>query len=214
MTIPTGRGRWLIVAAAAAAALLLLSQTALNTGAQQRVQMQVQIPKSIHDEHEAIQADLLALCLKGSAVGKSARALASVLEPHFEREEQIALPPLGVLQSLATTTGVSPSALSIVPLSDSLRAELPVMLHDHRVVGAALLHLAAIGNALGDREVVALTRRLQQHARSEEEVLYPAAILAGEVVRARTRALSSALQVPVTSQTARPQDRPTARPQD
>ena len=148
---------------------------------------QVRVPRSIQAEHTAIQKDLLAASLKSNSVGKAARALATLLEPHFQREEQIALSPLALLEPLARSTNVVAGGLAVLPLTDSLRAELPRMLEEHKAIGAAVAHLELVAGATGDRDVVAFAHQLRQHARSEEEILYPAAILVGEVVRARAR---------------------------
>src|SRR5512146_404861 len=55
----------------------------------------MRIPESLRVEHEAIHAELVRATNEPGAVGKAARELAAVLHPHFVREEQIALPPLG-----------------------------------------------------------------------------------------------------------------------
>jgi hypothetical protein len=75
--------------------------------------------------------------------------------------------------------------LAVLPLTDSLRAELPEMLREHAEIQAATARLEEIAADAGDSVVVEFARQLILHARTEEEVLYPAALLVGEVVRAR-----------------------------
>lgn len=76
---------------------------------------------------------------------------------------------------------------AVLPLTDALRAELPRMLEEHVAIAAAAGALAQVARAAGDREVESLTTALQFHALTEEEVFYPAAILVGDLVRARLR---------------------------
>lgn len=145
----------------------------------------IRIPESLAREHRDIHASLLrATRLRGS-VGAAARALAKVLDPHFVREEQIALPPLGLLAPLAR--GDDAKAMrAILPLTDSLRIELPRMLDEHKAIGAATARLAKAAAAAHNTSVARLAEALALHARSEEEMFYPAAVLVGELVRART----------------------------
>ena len=72
----------------------------------------------------------------GGPLGTAAQALAKVLDPHFVREEQIALPPLGLLAPLVRGDDAKPMR-SILPLTDSLRLELPRMLEEYKATGAA-----------------------------------------------------------------------------
>ena len=81
------------------------------------------IPRSIRAEHEEIHSTLVEATRAEGAVGEAARALAAVLDPHFVREEQIALPPLGLLSSLAAGASLSEAVQShALAMSDSLKA--------------------------------------------------------------------------------------------
>jgi hypothetical protein len=104
-----------------------------------------------------------------------------VLHPHFEREEQIALPPLSMLAPLARGEPVATPGW-LLPITDSLRRELPRMLREHVAIRAATQRLAEAARAEGQTSAVQLTETLALHARSEEEILYPAAILVGDLV--------------------------------
>jgi hypothetical protein len=173
------------------ATLFGLSQHAANSAALQSNEGvdQLPVPRSVVAEHSAIQNELLALTLRQSTVGKAARAVAALLEPHFEREEQIALPPLTLLQPLATRSAVVQPA-RIVALADSLRAELPRMLQEHKKIAAAVSRLEQAALAARDDRAIAFAYRLQLHALNEEEIMYPAAILVAEVVRGRAAAMA------------------------
>ena len=150
----------------------------------------IEIPESMRAEHGEIHAALERATQVPGAVGEAARALAKVLHPHFQREEQIALPPLGLLAPLAR--GERPRAMRVVlPLTDSLRAELPRMLREHQAIHAATVRLQQVARARRNAPVERLTDELLLHAKNEEEVMYPAALLVGEVVRAQLPPASS-----------------------
>jgi hypothetical protein len=142
------------------------------------------IPSSVAREHKKIHDALTAATKAPGAVGAAARELAGVLGPHFEREEQIALPPLGLLAPLAA--GERPPGMNdMLAMTDALRKEMPRMLAEHQHIRAAVERLRSVARAAHASEQVELADELAAHALTEEEVLYPAAILVGEVIRAR-----------------------------
>lgn len=145
------------------------------------------IPESLRAEHAEIHQALEEATRAPGPVGEAARALARVLHPHFVREEQVALPPLALLRPLAEGRA-EPWMRGVLAMTDSLRDELPRMLREHVAIGAAARHLEQVAREADDAEVDELARKLQLHARSEEELFYPAAVLVGDLVRARTRA--------------------------
>lgn len=163
--------RWLPEAESAAA----MTNTAIEHA-------QSAIPASIKAEHQTIHEELVAATRLPDPVGKAARDLAAVLHPHFVREEQIALPPLGALQSLARRQPGG-NADAILAMSDSLRAELPRMLQEHVAIKAAVQRLHDVATTAGVGSAVELADALALHARTEEEVLYPAALVVGDMLR-------------------------------
>ena len=70
-------------------------------------------------------------------------------------------------------------------MTDSLRAELPSMLKEHVAIRAATIKLGDAARAAGNASVARLAEKLALHALSEEEMFYPAAVLVGDLVRAR-----------------------------
>ena len=61
----------------------------------------------------------------------------------------------------------------------------PKMLEEHVRIHAAVADLRAAAEAAGAEAQVELADELALHARTEEEVLYPAALLVGDLLRAR-----------------------------
>jgi hypothetical protein len=145
-----------------------------------------QAPASIRAEHHEIHEALVALTKAPGAVGSAAKELAATLHPHFVREEEIALPPLGLLAPLAA--GTTPDGMKeALVMSDTLKKEMPRMLEEHKAITAATGKLARVARAEGHADGLAFASALALHARTEEEVLYPAAILVGDLIRARSR---------------------------
>ena len=105
-----------------------------------------------------------------------------VLHDHFVKEEEFALPPLGLLSSLARGE-VDEEMRSAVGMTDRLKAELPKMLEEHKAVVAALEKLIVAAEAEKKPEHARFAKKLMLHAQTEEEVLYPAAVLIGEYLK-------------------------------
>ena len=144
----------------------------------------ITIPQSLQTEHKAIHDALEQATTVPGPVGAAARELAAVLGPHFTRENEIALPPLGLLAALAA--GEKPAGLEeALAMTDALRKELPRMLQEHAQIRAATEKLRTAARQEKASVYEQFAEELAAHAQSEEEVLYPAAILVGDVIRAR-----------------------------
>jgi hypothetical protein len=144
------------------------------------------VPKALAIEHDAIHAALVEATKAPGAVGQAAQALANVLHPHFARENEIALPPLGLLARLAAGTSPTKEELGeALRMTDALRRELPRMLDEHKAIRTAVDKLRDAAKTEGAAKAGTLAGELALHAQTEEEVLYPAALLVGEIIRAR-----------------------------
>lgn len=143
--------------------------------------MKFEIPKPLQVEHDELHATLVKATKAPGAVGEAAREVARLLHPHFVREEEFALPPLALLSELARS-GATPQMAEVLPMTRRLKAELPAMLTEHKEIVGALDKLRAAAAAAGLPEYERFAEALTLHAQTEEEVLYPAAILIGEHV--------------------------------
>lgn len=140
------------------------------------------IPESIREEHEELHQKLGQLTKLPGKTGEAARAVADALHPHFVKEEEYALPALGLLPALGRGE-VTPEMRNVLAKTDRLKAELPQMLAEHKAIGAALDRLAQAAKVEGQNEAAVFATELRHHARTEEEILYPAAVVVGEYVR-------------------------------
>lgn len=141
--------------------------------------MKFEIPKPLQVEHEELHATLVRATKVPGAVGEAAREVARLLHPHFVAEEEFALPPLGLLAALAAG-GATPEMAEVLTMTRRLKAELPKMLAEHGQIVGVLEKLRAAAHAAGLAEFEHFADALVLHARTEEQVLYPAAILVGE----------------------------------
>jgi hypothetical protein len=144
--------------------------------------MKVQIPASLKAEHEELHGDLARATEAGGRTGEAAKAVAKLMHPHFLKEEEYALPPLGLLEALSKGR-IEPGMAETLKLTDKLKADLPNMLAEHKEIVGALHSLIEAAEAESKLEYVQFAERLMAHARTEEEVSYPAALLVGRYLR-------------------------------
>ena len=144
--------------------------------------MEFEVPKSIKLEHEELHEDLEEATMESGSVGDAAKAVQEVLQPHFLKEEEFALPPLGLLSKLSNGQ-ITPEMKDAIAMADRLRAELNQMLSEHREIVARLKTLTEAALKENKLEYVQFAEKLTLHAQTEEEVLYPAAILVGEYLK-------------------------------
>lgn len=138
-------------------------------------------PEPLRAEHAELHAELEAATKAGGRISKAAKEVSRRLHPHFEREEEFALPPLALLAVLAKGAA-EPAMADVLVLTDKLEAELPGMLAEHQEIVTALAELEAAAKAENKQEYARFAEKLIEHARTEEEILYPAAVLIGRYV--------------------------------
>ena len=134
--------------------------------------MNYEIPLPGRHEHDALHDRLRQATQAGGEVGGLAKTLARLMHPHSVKEDQIALPLMGLPAALARGDA-TPEMAGVLVLTDQ-RAGLPAISAKHPAIVKALrwLHHAA-QNA--ERRAESATRS----STSEEEMMYPAAILVG-----------------------------------
>ncbi len=108
--------------------------------------MKFEIPRPMKIEHDELHADLVNATKAGGETGDAAKAVAKMLHNHFVKEEEYALPPLGLLVALSEGK-FETSMADVLKMTDKLEAELPTMLSEHRDIVAALMKLIEAANA-------------------------------------------------------------------
>ncbi len=146
--------------------------------------MPYEIPPPLRQEHLALHEQLHRATQAPGAVGDAAREVAHLMHPHFVRENQMAMPPLSLLARLAQGEA-TPDMLGVLDLTDRLQADWTLMLAEHQHILAAVQRLREEAQRVGRDDLIDFAEQLVRHARTEEAVMYPAAILVGELVRQR-----------------------------
>jgi len=126
-------------------------------------------PRTLRAEHRELHHELARTVEAGGRTGEAARRVADLLHDHCIKEEEFALPPLSALAALAKGDPI-PDAGGILRLTERLKAEFSRLVFEHDEIVRAL-------------QVLIVTAKADQKPETEEEVLYPAAILVGEYLK-------------------------------
>jgi hypothetical protein len=139
----------------------------------------LKIPDVIVSEHDELKGALEKLALEPYPLGDVAQSIIKVLEPHVQREEQFALPPLSLLPQMVKNKADVGNDEAIT-MAEKLKASYQDMHIEHNLIMAALEKLR-VGASNRDRwDVLGLVERFNLHIQTEEEILYPATVLIGE----------------------------------
>jgi hypothetical protein len=155
--------------------------------------MELRIPESLELEHEELHKQLYKGIKEGGKVGEAAKVVADILHPHFEKEEEYALPPLGLLSLLlleeqeqrkgGKSKITQEMKNKVISMADRLKTDLSHMVEEHNKIVSSLNNLIEIAKIENKKELVQFAEKLKLHAKTEEQVLYPAAILIGEYLK-------------------------------
>ena len=145
----------------------------------------MKIPKPMKVEHEELHSELKKATMEKGPLGDASKAVAKVLHPHFVKEEEYAMPPLGLLAVLASGR-VSAKMKNTLAMTNKLRADLDQMLKEHKQIVAALNRLVVEAKKEKKLEYVKFADKLILHAQTEE-VYYPASILIGKYLKLKLK---------------------------
>ena len=152
--------------------------------------MPLSAPPSMEKEHEEIWRLLIGVQHLSGKTGSIAEKLAKDLKAHIDKEEELALPLLGILGDIASGKLKNGVAKKASLLGSRFEKEYPGMLHGHKELRRFLERLKKVGAEEGHLTAVRLAEALEAHSKEEEEVLYPAAIVAGLIASKRARSKS------------------------
>ena len=151
------------------------------------------IPQSLEIEHNELHEQLKEAIGSGGKTGDATKVSYELLHPHFEKEEEYAMPPLGLLTYLTRQKEVDMTSAdagqyqnTILAMTDKLKEDLPNMLDEHKKIVGVLEKLIDAANQENKPEYGHFAEKLKQHAQTEEEYMIPAAILVGEYIRLKS----------------------------
>jgi Hemerythrin HHE cation binding domain len=168
--------------AAAVLFTLLVGPSMVAAGQEPPVTKDYPMPLTLLEEHAEIYTSLEQAVRQPGPLGRAARDVADVMKPHTAKEERYGLAALRLLRPLARGE-LRPEMPDWLPACDALRTELDTLVREHRAIARAVDQLARTPWAEGQPEYAFLAHRILRHAPTEEEILYPAALLVGEYVR-------------------------------
>ena len=130
--------------------------------------MEFKTPTALHTEHEELHKMLKHATELPGKTGEAAKVVAKVLHPHFIKEEEYALPPLGLLPMLAEGK-ILPEMEPVIAMTDKLKSELPEMLAEHRQIEEALQELLKVSKTENHPE--ATLKAALEHGAPEDAIL-------------------------------------------
>ncbi len=140
------------------------------------------VPSSIKATHKSLLDKIHQLGLVQDSSGRVALKIEVMMQHHFAEEEDFILPPLGLLPLLAA--GKLPDQnKNVILLSEKLKSELTHMSVEHQLIKAYLKELKQAAKKESLPKIVEFENEVLQHAITEEEVFFPAAILVGEYLK-------------------------------
>ncbi len=144
--------------------------------------MRIDIPSSLKLEHEELHKKLKEIVKLGGKTSVAAKKVEKLFHSHLAKEEKHALPPLGLLHDLAA--GKFPEKMgSIVDDIADLKEELPKMLVEHQQIIPALRGPEENAQKEDHTTVKPFVESLILHSVMEEQVMYPAAVVVGELLK-------------------------------
>ncbi len=142
---------------------------------------QISTPSSVKKEHEYLLDLIRQFSTEKDSAGRTANKILVTMEHHFSEEESYVLPPLGILPQLAKRE-VPAYSDSILALIKKFRTNSAHMIAEHQLINAYIEEWLNTDGA-NRQEILFFKNELEAHARLEEEVLFPAAILIGEYLQ-------------------------------
>jgi len=143
-------------------------------------------PELLRRKHQELHEELLRAIDSGGELEKAAKLIEEPLYPHFMKEEEFALPPLGLLATIAEGK-VDPEMRDVLTMTERLKKEMPGLIEDHLEIVQRLKHFDDAVKAEKKVEFSKFTEKISTHAQMEEDVLYPASILIGEYLQEKLR---------------------------
>jgi hypothetical protein len=139
-------------------------------------------PSSLEEEHKETHERLERIVSSSGNTANIAKQVQSILQPHFEKEEQLSIPVLGALQPYANGTLTEETKSQAIQISQQFKQEYPTMLEEHKQIVAVLDELENTAMQENRQDAISFIAELKNHAMNEEQVTYPATIMIGELL--------------------------------
>lgn len=140
------------------------------------------VPGPVMEEYRDLYEKLNDIARVRGQIGEAALSAFKLLERHYRKDHEFALPPLKYLPALAEKN-VTAEIDRIQTMTGKLRRELPHLLEENDQIARALQHVADVAALEQKPEYRDLARRFISFLEMERMIFYPASILVGEYLR-------------------------------
>lgn len=141
-------------------------------------------PSALRNEHVELRELLIAAAREPGAIGEAARRAERLFAEHARREERLVFPLLAMLPNVAMGKPHARQGEALA-IAQELEGSLANLMAEHEVIAGALEVLMAAAKQANRADLGELAARILDHARLEESVLYPAALVLGKYLRLR-----------------------------
>jgi len=139
-------------------------------------------PSSLEAEHKEVHGKLEKIVSSSGDTANVAKKVQSIMQPHFEKEEQLSISVLGALQPYVNGTLTEETRNQAIQISQQFKHEYPTMLEEHKQIVVALDNLENTAMNENRQDVISFIADLKSHAMNEEQITYPATIVIGELL--------------------------------
>ena len=145
------------------------------------LQQQAGMPGSLIKQHEYLLLKARSFLVINDSIGKQ---LYEAIEYHFSEEEQYLFPVLGILPELAA--GNLPAKTdSIIAFSEKFKTNSAKLLAEHQMITKLISEYRLISTQ-NDTALLNFEEELLEHARVEEEIYFPAAVVIGDYLKLKS----------------------------
>lgn len=153
--------------------------------------MPVSAPHCLQLEHLELRHFIAKAQHEEGPLGEAARLVGRLLDSHCHKEESFALPPLTILPALAEGR-LERGMAEFLPQAEWLKKNLHELVAEHHALAGALERLVVAARATNRFDYVEFAETAMNHFRAEEEIFYPAVVLAGEYLKLKLAARAGA----------------------
>ena len=141
-----------------------------------------EVPSSIKKTHLYLLEQIQKMTLYKDSSGRVAKKIEELMQHHFKEEEDLILPPLGLLPSIANGQ-IPEQSEEVILLSENVKSMMNHMSVEHQLINAYIKELKQASDKENLPEILEFENEVIKHATSEEEVFFPASILIGDYLK-------------------------------
>lgn len=141
----------------------------------------------LDEEHEELVRKLESVSKEENPLGSAFSDILCSFKCHMERENVSVVPLLKFLKG-RTSESVGSESKEFIDASNNFRENYGEMLEEHRSMVNVVDHARKQFSSFSSDEISGIADELIHHISLEEEVLYPAALAASDLIRSQTDA--------------------------